>query len=204
MQKKIRIILLFFLFIKPAYGQENSITISKIENYLNSIQTIQSEFIQINNTGAVETGKFLLKKPGKMRFEYNLPSQHLVISSGFLLVIIDKKSSGEPQRYLASKIPLFQLTKNKLSFEQSNSVKALFSENNNTHLILFNSKKPKDGELELVFSNTPIRLKEWVLTNYMGERTRVLMENLQTNILIEEYNFDIGNEITKARNLNRE
>jgi len=203
MRGKIQLILLFFLFSNHSHGNEGLITISEIENYLNSIETIQSQFIQINDAGVVETGQFLLKKPGKMRFEYNLPSQHLVMTSGLLLVIIDKKSLGEPQRYPASKIPLFQLAKNNVSFEKSKSIKALFSNKNNTHLILFNFEKPNNGELELVFSNKPLKLKEWVLTNYMGERTRVLMENLQINIELDEHNFDIGSEITKTRNSNK-
>ena len=65
MQRKIQLILLFFLFSNHSHGNEGLVTISEIENYLNNIETIQSQFIQINDSGVVETGQFLLKKPGK-------------------------------------------------------------------------------------------------------------------------------------------
>src|SRR5262249_10822638 len=57
-------------------------TISRIEGYLSGIETISSEFIQFAPNGDVTNGKFYLKRPGKLRMEYNPPTPVLMVTSG--------------------------------------------------------------------------------------------------------------------------
>ena len=67
------------------------------------------------------------------------------------------------------------------------------------HVSFYDQKKPTAGKLKLVFSQTPIALKEWTITNYSGEKTRVLLEKLSINQPINENLFNIGLEINKAK-----
>ena len=43
--------------------------IKKIEDYLNKLNNISSNFIQINSDGLKVKGKLFLSKPGKLRIE---------------------------------------------------------------------------------------------------------------------------------------
>ena len=189
---------LFYLFIGPSFG-EISLESSKIETYLNSIKTLEADLIQISSNGEVQTGELFLKKPGQMRFEYDGPSNHLVIASGFLLVIIDKKSSSEPQRYLTSQTPIGFLISEDIKFTKESNFKTIFLEDSLVNLVLYNQNKPNIGELQLKFSKDPIALKEWTLTNYSGEKTRILLENVVINEPIDIKLFDIGQEISNSK-----
>ena len=188
----------FFVLIIPSFSKP-LLDEADIETYLNSIKTLKADIIQISSNGEVETGKLLLKKPGQMRFEYDAPSSHLVIASGPLLVIIDKKSNSEPQRYLSSQTPIGYLLAEKIKFYKNAFPKAIFSKKEYTHLLLYDPNEPSTGELELVFLRNPISLKEWSITNYSGEKTRVLLETLTLNEPLDKKYFNIGHEISKVR-----
>jgi outer membrane lipoprotein carrier protein len=57
----------------------------EVDNHYNHLQTLQAEFSEIyRGDGAerTESGTLLLKKPGKMRWEYRSPQQKLFLSDG--------------------------------------------------------------------------------------------------------------------------
>ncbi len=47
--------------------------LSAVSSYLNSLKTAEGEFTQINDDGSISTGTIYIKRPGKVRFEYNAP-----------------------------------------------------------------------------------------------------------------------------------
>tara|TARA_B100000902_G_scaffold261472_1_gene247779 strand:- start:378 stop:1007 length:630 start_codon:yes stop_codon:yes gene_type:complete len=188
----------FHFLIAPSFG-EIRLEDTGIELYLNSIKTMETDFIQISSNGELETGKLLIKKPGQMRFEYDAPSNHLVMASGILLVVIDKESTAEPQRYLTSQTPVGFLLDETIKLDINSNLKAIFFKESHFHVSLYNPKNPTQGELELVFSPKPIALQEWTITNYSGEKTRIILENVIINHPIDKKLFSIGREITKVK-----
>ena len=187
-----------YLAILPCFGESNA-DVLNIERYLNSIHTLKAEIIQISSTGEVETGIIFIKKPGQMRFEYDPPSNHLVIASGLLLVIIDKKSNGEPQRYLTSQTPIGYLLNERVNLGNNPALKAVSVKSDGIRIKLSDDKKPRSGQLELVFAKQPINLKEWIITSYSGEETRVLLEKILVNEPLSKEKFNIGQEISNSK-----
>ena len=203
MIKNIKLLSIFLISfscssILPSFGKNNLI-VSSVEKYLNSIDTLKADLIQISSTGEVETGRILIKKPGQMRFEYDPPSNHLVMASGLLLVIIDKKSNGEPQRYLTSQTPIGYLLSKRVDLINNPALKAISFKSDKIHIVLADDEKPQSGKLELVFSQKPINLKEWTITNYSGEQTRILLEKVLVNAPLNKKLFDIGHAISNAK-----
>ena len=187
-----------YLAILPCFGESNA-DILNIERYLNSIHTLEAEIIQISSTGEVETGIIFIKKPGQMRFEYDPPSNHLVIASGLLLVIIDKKSNGEPQRYLTSQTPIGYLLNERVNLANNPALNGVSIKSDEIRIKLSDDKKPRSGQLELVFTKQPIDLKEWIITSYSGEETRVLLEKIRVNEPVSKEKFNIGQEISNSK-----
>ena len=65
----------FYFFLIFFFNQKISIAldeklIKQIENYLNKINNVSSQFIQSSTSGSEEMGKILISKPGKLRIEY--------------------------------------------------------------------------------------------------------------------------------------
>ena len=59
----------FFLYQKKIYALDEKL-LNQLQNYLNQLNNISSQFIQSTSTGFHETGKILLSTPGKLRIEY--------------------------------------------------------------------------------------------------------------------------------------
>ena len=64
--------------------------INKIENYLNSITTFKSNFLQTASTGERSCGVLFLDRPGKMRVQYDEPSPILLVSDGAYVIYVEK------------------------------------------------------------------------------------------------------------------
>ena len=70
--------LFWISFFNPVFSKE--ITLKDLENYLNSINSLNSEIIQTNQNGNEILGSIKLKKPGKLRIEYhNQKADHLIV-----------------------------------------------------------------------------------------------------------------------------
>jgi len=77
----------------PLAAAAQKLPLNDISAYLNKLQTAKGEFTQINDDGSISTGTIYIKRPGKVRFEYNPPETALVIAGSNTVVIFDKKSN---------------------------------------------------------------------------------------------------------------
>ena len=81
---------LSMLLATPAMAQK--LSLNEISQYLNSFSSATGEFTQINDDGTISTGQIYIKRPGRVRFEYNPPEQTLVVADGDTVGIMDPKS----------------------------------------------------------------------------------------------------------------
>jgi outer membrane lipoprotein-sorting protein len=77
----------------PLDAAAQKLPLNDISAYLNKLQTAKGEFTQINDDGSISTGTIYIKRPGKVRFEYNPPETALVVAGSNTVVIFDKKSN---------------------------------------------------------------------------------------------------------------
>ncbi|MEQ9053977.1 MAG: outer membrane lipoprotein carrier protein LolA, partial [Roseovarius confluentis] len=86
------------LAASPAMADQ--LSLNAISNYLNRIETATSDFTQVNDDGSLSTGTLYIKRPGRMRFEYNPPENLLVMAGGGQVGIFDGKSNvKKAERY---------------------------------------------------------------------------------------------------------
>ena len=97
-------IVLAIVLALPASAEK--LSLNAISKYLNGLKTAQGEFTQINDDGTISTGQILIKRPGKMRFEYNPPESTLVVAGANTVVVVDKKSNQPPETYPLPRTPL--------------------------------------------------------------------------------------------------
>ena len=46
------------------------LSLSTLSNYLNSLGTVQADFVQTNDDGSRSNGQVTIKRPGRMRLDY--------------------------------------------------------------------------------------------------------------------------------------
>src|SRR5262249_13959253 len=61
----------------------------EVESYINSIRTLQARFVQTNPNGSIVQGTLYVRRPGRMRFEYDAPSQLKIVADGTQVTMWD-------------------------------------------------------------------------------------------------------------------
>lgn len=75
-------ILIFPIIAHADDGDDSAVIISKIENYLNSIESIQASFQQYTPGEVYSSGMFYFEQPRKFLWQYHLPNEQKVVSDG--------------------------------------------------------------------------------------------------------------------------
>ena len=146
----------------------------RIEAYLNEIKNLRAEFLQVASNGAIATGQLLIARPGKIRFEYDPPSPILIVSDGYFLRYIDKKLEQVTHIWLEN-TPIGFLVEEKVKIENGLTVTKFSRGAKKLAVSLAKSKNPEQGSITLVFSDTPLALKKWVITDAQGIKTTVAL-----------------------------
>ena len=66
-------------------------TRAQVENFFKNLKTLEADFIQVSPSGKISNGKIFLDLPGKLRLNYNDPSNLLITCKGFWIVIQNRK-----------------------------------------------------------------------------------------------------------------
>src|SRR5258708_34102651 len=69
--------------------QAQQLGIPEVEGYFNSVRTLKARFIQTNPNGSIVQGTLYLRRPGRMRFEYDAPSQLKIVADGMQATMWD-------------------------------------------------------------------------------------------------------------------
>jgi len=173
------LILFFFSFSRASWSEEKMI--QQVENYFNKIETLQSDFTQLNPDQSLYKGKFYLKRPGKFRFDYKTPSHYLIVSDGKTLVTYDYDMDN-PAYIPLSSLPVAVLFDKPLHLQDKMIV--LDTQDQKDHLSLTLRLKENTGgeKILLHFSKKPFELKSWIIYHPENGITKVELIHLQKNI----------------------
>ena len=80
-----------FLFLIAAPVSAEKLSLEELSAYLNGVTTAVSGFTQVNGNGSVSAGRMFLKRPGRIRLEYDPPNLGLVVVGGGQVAIFDPK-----------------------------------------------------------------------------------------------------------------
>jgi len=174
----------------PAHAQNESI--ERLNTYLTNLRSATATFRQENADGTEITGTFYLKKPGKMRFEYDSPSDSLVVADGRTLAIFDAKSNVSPQRYPQRRTPLSLLSLDDVDVTSSIFVRRIEERGGRAYVTMYDPEKPRNGQMVMIFNIAPMMLVEWVLTDKSGLETHVYLDELQNGAELQSRIFNIA------------
>ena len=146
--------------------------IKKIEDYLNKLNNISSNFIQINSDGLKVKGKLFLSKPGKLRIEYEKKESPLIIADGKWLHYFDMELN-EIQSVTIEKSPAWILLKKKVNLKKDFKIETLNKKNNKTFITLSNKDLENIKTIKLIFLNKPLTLKGWMIIDSNEIQTTV-------------------------------
>ena len=197
--KFIAILFCIWLFgIKPASAEKLSLV--ELSNYFNTFDTFQADFHQWSDNGSVASGVILIKKPVRLRIDYERPEDLLIVASGGQLAIFDPKGDPEPTSFPLNVTPFSIVLKSQINLVGSSNILSHDYNHGETSLSLFDPKYPERGHIKLIFSGeTPI-LDRWLIQDESGNITLMSIERYEENISLGEMQFNIQLEIERRRN----
>lgn len=175
----------------PALANTKPLSLAEISKYLNNLTNAKGAFTQVNPDGTLSKGTFYLKRPGRMRFEYEPPNDALVIAGQSRLAIFDNRSNAGPQQYPLHKTPLHIILKRNVNLNASGMVTAHQHDGTATTITAQDPENPNFGNVKLVFTDSPTELRQWIVTDESGQKTTVILGELDKTTRISGRLFDI-------------
>lgn len=187
-----KITLALLLFLSPALAlaaDTRARDIARVEAYLSSLTTLQADFTQIAPDGSVTGGKFYLKRPGRMRWEYAPPSKVLLISSGEDIVYYDGEL--EQVNYLSVDDTLAAfLTQPNIKLESAATRLINFESKDGVIRVgIVQKSHEKEGMLTLEFTASPLKLRQLKMLDAAGNVTSIALQNAQTGRALSDALF---------------
>ena len=171
------------------------LSLAQISEYFNGLKTLKSDFTQINNDGSTVGGTLFIWRPGRMRFEYDPPLANLVLASSGQLAIFDNKSNQPPTQYPLVRTPLKVILQRNVNLGSARMVTGHSYDGTFTRVKTQDPDHPEYGMVDLVFSDAPIKLREWLLVDDMGNETRLKLGVQVEGLPLPHRLFSIGAEI---------
>ncbi|TXI06145.1 MAG: outer membrane lipoprotein carrier protein LolA [Pseudorhodobacter sp.] len=184
----------------PAFADK--IALKDLSAYLNKLATVTSDFTQVNADGTVSLGKIYIKRPGRVRFEYAPPDKSLVLASAETVAIFDGKSNQPAEEYPLKRTPLNLILAPKIDLGRAKMVVGHKEVENTTRVVAQDPEHPEYGTIELVFTANPVTLRQWVITDDLGQQTTVILGELQAVGDLKGSLFNIVEEKNRRKTKN--
>ena len=154
-------------------SKQGATDLMRIQKHLNSSKTFKARFLQVSSNGEYAEGQIFLQRPGRLRLIYDDPNPLLVVADGKHISFIDRNIDTATTLYL-SMTPADLMLRESIGFFGNDVI--VTSVNRTPGVIrigLINTAEPDAGSIELVFSDRPMELRKWTVTDAQGIKTTV-------------------------------
>lgn len=152
--------------------------VDRAVTYLQAMGEARARFVQTDARGASTQGTVWLKRPGKARFAYDPPSGLLVVSNGSTVSVADSRLKTFDAYPLMS-TPLSLLLAKTIRLDRGVQVVRVAQMSDGFSLTARDLKKQTSGQITLTFTDAPLVLRGWSVTDAQGRATRVALSGLQ-------------------------
>jgi outer membrane lipoprotein-sorting protein len=179
----------------PAIAQGNNSAanmLTSVQEHLKLTNSMTADFTQTDRNGQRLTGQLTLKRPGKIRFQYQKGVSLLIVGDGNSLTMIDYDVK-QVQRWPVKNSPLAAL----LDPDRDLARYARIVDTGSRDVISVEAKDPKRpeyGTITMVFTRDAaapagLRLRGWVALDSQNNRTRVDLTNARFNVPVADSAF---------------
>lgn len=172
-------------------------SLDAISNYLDTLKSVQADFVQYNADGSQQTGTMYLKRPGKVRFEYDGENAPLVVIGGGQVAVFDPLSNEPPFRFPLSTTPLDTILGRDVDLASSGLTTHLLESGEFTILNVQDPKFAEYGYVSLVLETNPVKLRQWVVIDGAGQQTAIALSGMDMNARLNGALFNIRSEMRK-------
>ena len=166
--------------------------LSRVTTHLKAANSMTAAFSQTDRAGKTLNGQLSMKRPGKIRFQYQKGVPILLVADGKALTYIDY-SVKQVQRWPVSDSPLSVLINPDANLGRF--AKVVPSSDPNVVLVLAKDpERPQYGAITMAFTRSPsapggLMLSGWVTLDSQNNRTSVRLSNQRYNVAVSDRTF---------------
>jgi outer membrane lipoprotein-sorting protein len=167
----------------------DSADMAHLKAHIAGVHTMTANFMQIDSRGRTSTGKMVLERPGKVRFEYG-SGDLLLVANGKTLTLVDYQV-GQKSSWPLNRTPLGVL----LSSSPDLKGRAQIVPSGNPNVVSVRARDPAQyGSLTLVFLRSGaapggLQLYGWTAIDGQNRRTTVKLSDVRYNVGVSESAF---------------
>lgn len=151
--------------------------LARINEYLNTLVNVEGRFVQTDHRNEETKGRFYVRRPGRLRFDYSAPSKLRIVSDGEYLSVEDHDLKTV-DKFPLDATPIQLLLGKDVNLTRDAIILDMKQDENAVVVTLRDRSGTAAGHLQLFFRRPEIELYEWVITDAQGLDTRVQLANL--------------------------
>ncbi len=159
-----------------ALNAEQQALLAKATAYIQGLSSAKGRFVQTDARGTQTQGTFYLQRPGKARFAYDPPAGLLVVSNGNNVNLFDSRLKTF-ESYPLSKTPLNLLLAREVRLDRGVVITDIRPLADGFTIVAQDAKRQALGKISIDFSNSPVALMGWTVTDIKGGTIRVRLSD---------------------------
>lgn len=157
---------------QAALTETDKADVARIEGYLNGLSTVKASFQQFTDSEGLAFGRIYLRRPGRLRVEYDPPSEIILVADGTLLSYYDSELNHIEQVPLKLS-PMWFLLRSDVKLGGDVTVTQFKRNSGSISIGMVQSDEPDAGSVQLEFGDKPLELRQWTITDSAGSTVRV-------------------------------
>ncbi len=178
----------------PVVQESEQEILVKINDYFNKMTNLEGTFVQTDPDNTQKNGRFYFAKPGRLRFDYALPSRLKIISDGYYLAIEDYEMNTS-DKYPLEMTPFRILLSETVDLAKDANIVNIEQGDETLVATLEDKKGDSSGRITLFFNKADMSLREWIITDAQGLNTRIQVANLEQNKRVSAELFEFSKTV---------
>ncbi|UZK65208.1 LolA family protein [Sphingomonas sp. M1-B02] len=166
--------------------------LAQVQQHLQGVTSMTAAFTQTDRNGRTLTGNMTLKRPGKIRFQYQKGVPQLIVADGSSLYFIDYQVK-QVDRWPIGNSPLAVLLNPKRDITKYATLKPT-GDPRVVSIEVHDSAHPEYGRITMIFQKNAsapagLMLQGWVALDSQNNRTTIRLSNQKFNASISDGAF---------------
>ena len=157
--------------------------VTRIQNYLNGIRTMQARFEQVADDGGVAYGTIYLDRPGRMRIVYDPPVPILIVATSGQVYYYDSKLD-QVSRTTIDTTPAWFLLRDPIKLGGDVTVLSFNRAADALRLTMVETANADLGQVTLVLSDQPLQLRQWTVLDAQKKKVTVTLSDAQFGLVL--------------------
>lgn len=166
---------------EPVFDQATAL--EGVNAWLNGIETYQARFDQVAPDGSASGGTLYMRRPGRLRFEYDAPTPLLVVADGTTVAVEDSQLNTVDRVPLGA-TPLWWILKEDVNLAEDAQINDVWIEDNRLYISAQDRDDEMDGLALFVFNPESYALEEWFVRDSLGYTTRIILSDPQRDMAL--------------------